>query len=76
MTYFASTRNDRSAYDGSASPCDSCSHKAFCGRHQLACGDLSHWLNAGRLARLNAETERDPSHSQYLRIFPGEGVAA
>lgn len=76
MTYFASDRNDRAAYDGSPSPCDTCSRRRVCKAQKLACSDLSFWLNAGRLASLKADEKRAPTHFQYLRIFPGQGHAA
>jgi hypothetical protein len=71
MTYFATHRNDRAAYDGSPSPCDSCPRRAVCKAQQLACGDLSYWLNAGGLAPLKSPEKRIPTHFRYLQIFPG-----
>jgi len=64
-------RNDQAGYDGSPSPCDSCSRKRICARQKLACCDLSNWLNQGSHAKVKPEAQRVALHQTYRRIFPG-----
>lgn len=62
-------RNDRAAYDGSPSPCDSCSRKVACASQELACTDLLTWLNWGQERTLRPEDKRVALHRTYRRIY-------
>lgn len=62
-------RNDRAAYDGSPSPCDSCSRKSACASQELACIDLQTWLNWGSDRVLRPEENRVALHRTFIRIY-------